>query len=88
VDIFVNIVMWEYSVLANWIFVMTKFTSLSALSLLISRKFSFPLYIILVPIRDGILVCFFFLVSWAGVRLSPLGTSANIWPIVPAPDDR
>jgi hypothetical protein len=30
---------------------------------------------------------FFFLVSWGGVRLSPLGTSANIWPIVPAPDD-
>jgi hypothetical protein len=29
-----------------------------------------------------------FLVSWGGVRLSPLGTSATIWPIVPAPDDR
>jgi hypothetical protein len=29
----------------------------------------------------------FFLVSWGCVRLSPLGTSANIWPIVPAPDD-
>jgi hypothetical protein len=29
-----------------------------------------------------------FLVSFSGVRLSPLGTSANIWPIVPAPDDR
>jgi hypothetical protein len=27
------------------------------------------------------------LVSWGGVRLSPLGTSATIWPIVPAPDD-
>jgi hypothetical protein len=27
--------------------------------------------------------------SWGGVRLtmSPLGTSATIWPIVPAPDD-
>jgi hypothetical protein len=23
-----------------------------------------------------------------GVRLSPLGTSATTWPIVPAPDDR
>jgi hypothetical protein len=33
-------------------------------------------------------VFFFFLVSLGGVRLSPLGTSANIWPIVPAPDDR
>jgi hypothetical protein len=34
-------------------------------------------------------VCFFlFLVSWGGVRLSPLGTSATILPIVPAPDDR
>jgi hypothetical protein len=30
----------------------------------------------------------FFLVSLGGVRLSPLGTSANIWPIVAAPDDR
>jgi hypothetical protein len=30
----------------------------------------------------------FFLISWGGVRLSPLGTSVTIWPIVPAPDDR
>jgi hypothetical protein len=29
-----------------------------------------------------------FLVSWGGVRLSPLGTSATNWPIVPVPDDR
>jgi hypothetical protein len=29
-----------------------------------------------------------FLVSWGGARLSPLGTSATNWPIVPAPDDR
>jgi hypothetical protein len=29
----------------------------------------------------------FFLVSWDAVRLSPLGTSATNWPIVPAPDD-
>jgi hypothetical protein len=29
----------------------------------------------------------FFFVSWGGVRLSPLGTSATNWPIVPAPDD-
>jgi hypothetical protein len=28
-----------------------------------------------------------FLISWGGVRLSPLGTSATVWPIVPAPDD-
>jgi hypothetical protein len=28
------------------------------------------------------------LVSWGGVRLSALGTSASNWPIVPAPDDR
>jgi hypothetical protein len=28
------------------------------------------------------------LVSWCGVRLSPLGTSATNWPIVPAPDNR
>jgi hypothetical protein len=30
----------------------------------------------------------FLLVSWGGVRLSPLGTSAANWPIVPAPDGR
>jgi hypothetical protein len=29
----------------------------------------------------------FLLVSWSGVRPSPLGTSATIWPIVPSPDD-
>jgi hypothetical protein len=29
---------------------------------------------------------FFCLVSWGGVRLSPLSTSATNWPIVPAPD--
>jgi hypothetical protein len=29
----------------------------------------------------------FFFVSWGGVRLSPLGTSATNWPILPAPDD-
>jgi hypothetical protein len=30
----------------------------------------------------------FYLVSWGVVRLSPLGTAATNWPIVPAPDDR
>jgi hypothetical protein len=30
----------------------------------------------------------FFFSSEGGVRLSPLGTSATNWPIVPAPDDR
>jgi hypothetical protein len=33
-------------------------------------------------------VGFFFLVSYGEVRLSPLGTSAIIWPILPTPDDR
>jgi hypothetical protein len=33
-------------------------------------------------------LAFFFLVSWGGLRLSPLGTSATVWPIVPAPEDR
>jgi hypothetical protein len=28
----------------------------------------------------------FFLVSWGGVRLNPLGTSATNWPIVPVPE--
>jgi hypothetical protein len=27
------------------------------------------------------------LLSWSRVRLSPLGTSATVWPIVPAIDD-
>jgi hypothetical protein len=31
---------------------------------------------------------FFVCVSWGRVRQSPLGTSATVWPIVPAPDDR
>jgi hypothetical protein len=29
-----------------------------------------------------------FLISLAGVRLSPLGKSATTWPIVRTPDDR
>jgi hypothetical protein len=33
-------------------------------------------------IFDKILKLVFF--SWGGVRLSPLGTSATYWPIVPA----
>jgi hypothetical protein len=27
------------------------------------------------------------LVSWGGLRLSPLVTSATIWPVIPSPDD-
>jgi hypothetical protein len=34
------------------------------------------------------LVHFFFLVSWGGMRLSPLCTSATNWPIVPGQNDR
>jgi hypothetical protein len=30
----------------------------------------------------------FFIYFSHGVRLSPLGTAATVWPIVPAPDDR
>jgi hypothetical protein len=33
-------------------------------------------------------IVFFFLLSWSGVRLSPLRTSTTNWPLVPAPDDR
>jgi hypothetical protein len=36
----------------------------------------------------GVYVYVVSLVSWGGVRLSPLGMSATKWPIVPAPDDR
>jgi hypothetical protein len=35
----------------------------------------------------NIIYLFFSLVSWGRVRLSPLGTSATIWPIVPAPNN-
>jgi hypothetical protein len=34
------------------------------------------------------IVTIYFLVSWGGVRLSPLGMSATNWPIVPVPVDR
>jgi hypothetical protein len=37
---------------------------------------------------EELLFYFFFLVSWGGARLSPLGTSGTNWPIVPAPDDK
>jgi hypothetical protein len=35
-------------------------------------------------------ITLFFLISWGGVRLtvSPLGTWATNWPIIPALDDR
>jgi hypothetical protein len=33
-------------------------------------------------VEDQLILSF----SWGGVRLSPLGTSATNWPIVPAPD--
>jgi hypothetical protein len=35
-----------------------------------------------------ILYVVFLLVSWRGVRLSPLGMSATTWPLAPNPDDR
>jgi hypothetical protein len=37
---------------------------------------------------NTMIVFFSVLVSWGEVRLSPLGTSATGWPIVPATDDR
>jgi hypothetical protein len=36
---------------------------------------------------DGIIIIFY-IISWGGVRLSPLGTSATNCPIVPARDNR
>jgi hypothetical protein len=30
----------------------------------------------------------FFLVSWGGVRLGPLGTAVTVWAVIPAPDER
>jgi hypothetical protein len=52
-----------------------------------NRKF-FKHRIYVCYIGPTIQVVSFFLVSWGGVRLSPLGMSATNWPIVPAPDDR
>jgi hypothetical protein len=45
---------------------------------------------VLTKLLHSLLLYFFlFLVSWGGVRLSPLGTSAvTNWPILPVPDDR
>jgi hypothetical protein len=39
-------------------------------------------------VKNELALRFSFKVSWGGVRLSPLGTSSTVWPIVPAPDDR
>jgi hypothetical protein len=55
-------------------------------SLLKILKFS--LIICKTGVMLGLVLGFFFLVCWGGVRLSPLGTSATNWPIVPARDDR
>jgi hypothetical protein len=46
--------------------------------------FNFASYFIfmLLWLRD-----IFFLLSWGGARLRPLGTSVTVWPIVTAPDD-
>jgi hypothetical protein len=39
-------------------------------------------------VYDCVQFLVFFLISWGGARLSLLGTSAAIWPIVPALNDR
>jgi hypothetical protein len=38
--------------------------------------------------RSIIIIIIIILISCCGVRLGPLGTSATVWPIVPATDDR
>jgi hypothetical protein len=38
-------------------------------------------------VKYGSILKKFLLVFWGGVRLSPLGTSATNWPVVPTPDD-
>jgi hypothetical protein len=38
-------------------------------------------------VRKGLFFLLILLVSWSGVRLCPLGTSAINWPIVAARDD-
>jgi hypothetical protein len=41
-----------------------------------------------ISVKQNNFLFFIYFISWGGVRLSPLGTSETIWPIVPAPDDR
>jgi hypothetical protein len=38
--------------------------------------------------RTPVLFFFFSFLGWGGVRLSPLGTWATVWPTLPALDDR
>jgi hypothetical protein len=47
-----------------------------------------PFQEILAVAKDVLLFSFLFFVSWGGVRLSPPGTPATNWPIVPTPDER
>jgi hypothetical protein len=42
---------------------------------------------VMVQKDTGSLVSLVLLISCGGVRLSPVGMSGIIWPIVPAPDD-
>jgi hypothetical protein len=42
----------------------------------------------IIPHLFQFIIFLVFLVSWGGVRLSPLGTAATNFPLVPAPDDR
>jgi hypothetical protein len=68
------------------------------LPMLFSFPFVFPILISICPsvfvppylslIVFVVLQCCQYLVSWGEVRLSPPGTSATVWAIVPAPDDR
>jgi hypothetical protein len=44
-------------------------------------------FVIVTPVNN-VDVALISSISCDEVRLSPLGTSANNWPIVPAPDDR
>jgi hypothetical protein len=67
-----------------------KYYALAQPQINVSAPMTFPF--------SFILLCFilafvfsamnFFVVSCDGARLSPLGTPATNWPIVPAPDDR
>jgi hypothetical protein len=79
--------------LGNWF--LTIFKSCCKFSILRARWNLWRTVWIFLPHIESVLSCVgeetsisFFFVSWGGVRLSPLGTSATNWPIVPAPDDR
>jgi hypothetical protein len=49
--------------------------------------YTFPLLFLAAEFLERKNICYTFFLILCAVRLSPLGTAATVWPIVPAPDD-